>query len=63
MKLGAMIFATDQNIAIPKLAVALEERGFESLWIPEKTHLPASSAAGASPYTAHGQRDAGERNS
>ncbi|MCC5871235.1 MAG: LLM class F420-dependent oxidoreductase [Gammaproteobacteria bacterium] len=42
MKLGAMIFATDQTIAIPKLAVALEERGFESLWIPEKTHLPAS---------------------
>ncbi|MCC5886560.1 MAG: LLM class F420-dependent oxidoreductase [Gammaproteobacteria bacterium] len=42
MKLGAMIFATDQTIAIPKLAVGLEERGFESLWIPEKTHLPAS---------------------
>lgn len=42
MKLGAMIFATDQTIAIPRLAVALEERGFESLWIPEKTHLPAS---------------------
>jgi len=42
MKIGAMIFATDQTIAIPKLAIALEERGFESLWIPEKTHLPVS---------------------
>lgn len=42
MNLGAMIFATDQTIGIPKLAVELETRGFESLWIPEKTHLPAS---------------------
>lgn len=42
MKLGAMIFATDQTIAVPKLAMELEARGFESLWIPEKTHLPAS---------------------
>lgn len=42
MKLGAMIFATDQTIAIPRLAVELEQRGFESLWVPEKTHLPAS---------------------
>lgn len=42
MKLGAMIFATDQTISIPRLAVELEARGFESLWLPEKTHLPAS---------------------
>lgn len=42
MKIGAMIFATDQTIAIPKLARELEHRNFESLWIPEKTHLPAS---------------------
>ncbi len=42
MKIGAMIFATDQTIKMTKLAPALEERGFESLWVPEKTHLPAS---------------------
>ncbi len=42
MKIGAMIFATDQTIAIPRLAQELEARGFESLWIPEKTHLPTS---------------------
>lgn len=42
MKIGAMIFATDQAIAIPRLAQELEARGFESLWIPEKTHLPTS---------------------
>lgn len=42
MNIGAMIFATDKTISIPQLAVELENRGFESLWIPEKTHLPAS---------------------
>lgn len=42
MKIGAMIFATDQTIAIPRLAQEMEARGFESLWIPEKTHLPVS---------------------
>ncbi|MDZ7784599.1 MAG: LLM class flavin-dependent oxidoreductase [Halioglobus sp.] len=42
MKIGAMIFATDQTIKIPRLAVELEARGYESLWVPEKTHLPTS---------------------
>lgn len=42
MKIGASIFATDQTIKVPRLAVELEARAFESLWIPEKTHLPTS---------------------
>lgn len=42
MKIGAMIFATDKTIKVTKLAPELESRGFESLWIPEKTHLPTS---------------------
>ena len=42
MKVGAMIFATDQTLKVIKLAPELESRGFESLWIPEKTHLPTS---------------------
>lgn len=42
IKIGAMIFATDQSIKITKLAPELEARGFESLWLPEKTHLPVS---------------------
>ncbi len=42
MKIGAMIFATDQSIKMTCLAPALEVRGFESLWLPEKIHLPAS---------------------
>ena len=44
MKIGAMIFATDQSMSIPRLAIELEQRGYESLWVPEKTHLPASRA-------------------
>ncbi len=42
VKVGAMIFATDQTIKVTKLAPELESRGYESLWIPEKTHLPTS---------------------
>jgi probable F420-dependent oxidoreductase len=42
MKLGAYIFPTDYSIGIIDLARALEERGFESLWVTEHTHIPAS---------------------
>ena len=42
MKIGAMIFATDASIRVTRLAPELEARGFESLWVPEKTHLPVS---------------------
>ncbi len=42
MKLGAYIFPTDYSIGIVELAKALEARGFESLWVTEHTHIPAS---------------------
>ena len=42
MKLGAYIFPTGYSIGIIELATALEERGFESLWVTEHTHIPAS---------------------
>ena len=42
MKIGAVIFATDYCIAPTELAPALEERGFDSLFVPEHTHIPAS---------------------
>lgn len=41
MKLGAYIFPTEYTIGIVDLARALEERGFESLWVTEHTHIPA----------------------
>jgi probable F420-dependent oxidoreductase len=42
MKYGLMMFATDYAIRIDELARAAEERGLESLWLPEHTHIPAS---------------------
>ena len=42
MQIGAMMFATDYSIRPDDLAKALEERGFESMWVPEHTHIPAS---------------------
>lgn len=42
MRLGVTIFATDRSIAPAELAVAAEERGFSSLWVPEHTHIPTS---------------------
>ena len=42
MDVGVLIFATDYTIRTDELAIALEERGFESLFLPEHTHIPAS---------------------
>ena len=42
MKYGAMMFSTDYSIRPYDLAKMLEERGFESMWVPEHTHIPAN---------------------
>lgn len=42
MNLGVTIFATDKSIQPVELASAVEERGFESLFVPEHTHIPVS---------------------
>jgi probable F420-dependent oxidoreductase len=42
MHIGHFIFDTDYSIPIVDLARALEERGFESLFVPEHTHIPSS---------------------
>jgi probable F420-dependent oxidoreductase len=42
MHLGVTIFATDYAIPIDELARETEARGFESLWVPEHTHIPTS---------------------
>src|SRR5919107_4350767 len=42
MLVGAYYFPTDYGIAIDELARALESRGFESLFVCEHTHIPAS---------------------
>ena len=42
MHIGAAMFFTDYSMAPAELARALEERGFESLWAPEHSHIPLS---------------------
>jgi probable F420-dependent oxidoreductase len=42
MHTGIAIFDTEYSIPIQELARAAEERGFESLWVPEHTHIPTS---------------------
>ncbi len=40
MEFGASIFFTDYSITPAELAVALEERGFDSVWAAEHSHIP-----------------------
>ena len=46
MHVGVAMFVTDYSIAPTELALALEDRGFESLWLPEH----ATSPSRASPW-------------
>ena len=41
MDFGAMMFCTDFSIRPDDLAKLLEDRGFESMWVPEHSHIPA----------------------
>jgi alkanesulfonate monooxygenase SsuD/methylene tetrahydromethanopterin reductase-like flavin-dependent oxidoreductase (luciferase family) len=45
MDVGAAMFFTDYSMAPAALGQALEERGFESLWAPEHSHIPVSRAS------------------
>jgi probable F420-dependent oxidoreductase len=40
MHLGVFSFNTEYSMRADRLARAAEERGFESLWVPEHTHIP-----------------------
>jgi len=52
MKFGIAIFPTDYAISMTELAPAVEERGFESLWVAEHSHIPVSRT---SPYPRGGE--------
>ena len=52
MDFGLAIFPTDDTPAPAELGRLAEERGFESLWFPEHTHIPASRET---PYPAGGE--------
>jgi alkanesulfonate monooxygenase SsuD/methylene tetrahydromethanopterin reductase-like flavin-dependent oxidoreductase (luciferase family) len=45
MRIGAAMFFTDYSMGPGELARALEERGFDSLWAPEHSHIPISRAS------------------
>jgi len=51
MKIGLMLFSCDYAIRPDDFARAAEERGFESIWLPEHSHIPASRRT---PYPAGG---------
>src|SRR6267143_1549874 len=42
MDFGAAMFFTDYSMAPAELGRALEERGFESVWAPEHSHIPST---------------------
>ena len=42
MHVGVAMFCTDYAMAPVALAKALEDRGFESFWVPEHSHIPLS---------------------
>jgi alkanesulfonate monooxygenase SsuD/methylene tetrahydromethanopterin reductase-like flavin-dependent oxidoreductase (luciferase family) len=46
MEIGAAIFFTDYSMEPPALAVALEERGFDSLRVAEHSHIPVTRRLG-----------------
>jgi probable F420-dependent oxidoreductase len=52
MKVGISTFVTDDGIAPGPLAAAIEARGFDSVFIAEHTHIPASRR---SPYPRGGE--------
>jgi probable F420-dependent oxidoreductase len=52
MDFGITTFPTDQTVAPDELARMCEERGFESLFFTEHTHIPASRET---PYPAGGE--------
>lgn len=49
MKIGIMMFITETTAQPAAVATALEERGFESMFLPEHTHIPTTRAT---PYPA-----------
>jgi probable F420-dependent oxidoreductase len=52
MDFGAVMFPTDYSMTPGALGQALEARGFESLWVPEHSHIPASRET---PYPGGGE--------
>ena len=52
MQFGVSMFPADYAMSVVDLARAVEERGFESLFFPEHTHIPVSRC---SPFPSGGE--------
>ncbi len=52
MKIGYHMMNTEVGIRPAQLAVELEQRGFDSMWVPEHSHIPTSRRT---PYPAGGE--------
>ena len=48
MEYGITMFVTDYSISATELAIAVEERGLDALFVPDHTHIPASRSSGFS---------------
>lgn len=51
MKIGLYLVLTDTSMPVTDLARAVEERGFDSIWVPEHSHIPTT---GSTPYPGRG---------
>ncbi|MGE3389359.1 MAG: TIGR03619 family F420-dependent LLM class oxidoreductase [Gammaproteobacteria bacterium] len=51
MKLGVFSFNTETTLRLDRVARAAEERGLESLWVPEHTHIPVPPPGESDPVT------------
>lgn len=45
MRFGIAIFPTDTSVDVVSLAREVEDRGFESFFVPEHTHIPVAEAS------------------
>jgi probable F420-dependent oxidoreductase len=53
MKFGIATFITDEGIGPGPLGAAVEERGFNSLVVPEHSHIPVAHGVGELPRAYH----------
>jgi alkanesulfonate monooxygenase SsuD/methylene tetrahydromethanopterin reductase-like flavin-dependent oxidoreductase (luciferase family) len=51
VRIGVLTFVTDEGIGPVELGVALEQRGFESLFLAEHSHIPVDATT---PYPGGG---------
>jgi probable F420-dependent oxidoreductase len=54
LKIGIAIAPTDTSIPMVELAAEVEQRGFESLWVTEHSHIPVSRRT-PYPYAKNGE--------